>query len=283
MRSFRTALVQMDSRENQERNLKEMEQRVSEAAANGARLVVFPETADYIGEDFRGHAADVPGWLTRRLARIAGEYGIWLHAGSVTERYPGRGSAGKAVEKDKTGDSKLRNLSMLFSPAGELCAAYRKLHLFDVEVENGPSYRESDEITAGEELTVADTELGRIGMSVCYDLRFPEMFRKMTLEGAEILIVSANFTDATGRAHWEPLLRARAIENMCYVLACGQCGEKKSFRAHGHSMIISPWGEILSEAGTQPEIIYADLDGEYLYSCRRQIPCLNNRRPDIYG
>lgn len=267
MRKFRAALVQMDSQDDRKANLDVMEQCVAEAQGNGAELVVFPETVEYIGVDMAEHASQVPGPVTERFAGMAKRYGVWLHAGSITERREGKPC----------------NLSLVFGPDGHLEAGYRKLHLFDVEVEDGPSYRESDAIAAGNELVVARTELGSLGLSICYDLRFPRMYQQMAEQGAEVLIVSANFTDDTGKVHWEMLLRARAIENTCYVLACCQCGEKKAFRAHGHSMIIDPWGRILAEAGQNPEILYADLDPELLKSCRRQIPCLKNQRSDIYS
>lgn len=267
MRKFRAALVQMDSQDDRDRNLDTMERCTAQAGEHGAELVVFPETVEYIGADIAGHACLVPGPVTERFAGMAKRNRVWLYAGSITEK-----QAGKPC-----------NLSLVFGPDGRLEAGYRKLHLFDVDVEDGPAYRESDTIAAGKELVIARTELGALGMSICYDLRFPRMYQKMAEQGAEVLVVPANFTDDTGRAHWETLLRARAIENTCYVLACCQCGEKKAFRAHGHSMAIDPWGRVLAEAGEQPEILYVDLDPGLLASCRRQIPSLKNQRRDIYS
>ena len=266
MKDFRVALVQMDSQQNKEENLRKMEERTSEAVQHGAVLVVFPETVEYIGPDMAGHASGVPGRITERFSDMARKNGVWLHAGSITEKY----------------EKKARNLSMLFSPEGRCVASYCKLHMFDVTVEDGPSYRESDEILPGETVCLADTDLGRLGLSICYDLRFPQLYRLMADNGAEVLIVSANFTDPTGAAHWEPLLRARAIENTCYVLACGQCGQKPAFKAHGHSMVIDPWGRILAEAGEKEEILYADISSEVLKKTRKQIPCLQNQREDLY-
>lgn len=266
MKDFRVALVQMDSQQNKEENLRKMEERTSEAVQHGAVLVVFPETVEYIGPDMAGYASGVPGRITERFSDMARKNGVWLHAGSITEKY----------------EKKARNLSMLFSPEGRCVASYRKLHMFDVTVEDGPSYRESDEILPGETVCLAYTDLGRLGLSICYDLRFPQLYRLMADNGAEVLIVSANFTDPTGAAHWEPLLRARAIENTCYVLACGQCGQKPAFKAHGHSMVIDPWGRILAEAGEKEEILYADISSEVLKKTRKQIPCLQNQREDLY-
>ena len=266
MKDFRVALVQMESRQNKEENLRKMDERTSEAVQHGAVLVVFPETVEYIGPDMAGYASGVPGRITERFSDMARKNGVWLHAGSITEKY----------------EKKARNLSMLFSPEGRCVASYRKLHMFDVTVEDGPSYRESDEILPGETVCLAYTDLGRLGLSICYDLRFPQLYRLMADNGAEVLIVSANFTDPTGAAHWEPLLRARAIENTCYVLACGQCGQKPAFKAHGHSMVIDPWGRILAEAGEKEEILYADISSEVLKKTRKQIPCLQNQREDLY-
>lgn len=266
MKPCRAALVQMDSQADREENMKYAESAVAEAVGYGAGFVMLPETAEYIGPDFTGHAGKVPGPVSERFAGMAKRYGVWLHAGSVTERREGKPC----------------NLTMVFAPDGRLSALYRKVHLFDVAVEEGPSYRESAEIAAGDMLTLADTDIGRIGLSICYDLRFPQMYRLYAGRGAEILAVAANFTDATGEAHWEPLVRARAIENTCYVLACGQCGQKPAFRAHGHSMIVDPWGRVLAEAGDKPGIIYGDLEPEALLKARRQIPCLENQRDDLY-
>ena len=267
MKRCRAALVQMDSQSDREENMRCAEAAVAEAAGRGAEFVMLPETVEYIGEDFAGHASRIPGPVSERFAGMARKYEVWLHAGSVTERQ----------------ERKPCNLTMVFAPDGSLAAMYRKVHLFDVAVEDGPCYRESANIAAGDGLSLTDTAIGRIGLSICYDLRFPQMYRLYADRGAEILAVAANFTDTTGAAHWEPLLRARAIENTCYVLACGQCGTKPAFKAHGHSMIVDPWGRILSEAGEEPEILYADLEPEALRKARRQVPCLSNQRNDLYS
>lgn len=266
MRDITVALVQMDTQSDKEENLRNMEERIREAAKKGAGLVVFPETVEYIGPDLAGHASEVPGEITERFSRMARENNVWLHTGSITEKC----------------EEKSRNLSMLFSPEGRCVAEYRKLHMFDVTVEDGPCYRESKNIAPGDTVSLADTDFGRVGLSICYDLRFPQLYRLMADKGAEILIVSANFTDPTGEAHWEPLLRARAIENTCYVLACGQCGQKKAFKAHGHSMVVDPWGRIAAEAGEGEEILYARLSADILEKTRQQIPCLENQREDLY-
>lgn len=265
MKDCRVALVQMDSQADREANLKKMEQTAKEAAAHGAQLVIYPETVEYIGQGLARQASEVPGEITRRFSQLAAGHRIWLHTGSITEK----------------SEKKPRNLSMLFAPDGRLVAEYRKLHMFDVAVEDGPSYCESARIAAGDAVCLADTDFGRLGLSICYDLRFPGLYRLMADHGAEILIVAANFTAPTGAAHWETLLRARAIENTCYVLACGQCGQKEAFSAYGHSMVIDPWGRILAEAKDTEEIVYADLSADLLEKTRKELPCLKNQRSDI--
>lgn len=266
MKDITVALVQMDTQADKRKNLRKIKESVREAAGHGARLVVFPERADYIGSETAKHANTVPGEITEFFAALARENDVWLHTGSMAEK----------------SEKKPHNTSLLFSPDGSCRAKYRKLHMFDVNVENGPNCRESDDTAPGNQVCLADTEFGRMGLSVCYDLRFPQLYRLMADNGAEILVVSANFTDPTGAAHWEPLLRARAIENTCYVLACGQCGQKEAFKAHGHSMVIDPWGRILAKAGDKEEILYAQLSAEILEKTRKQIPCLQNQRDDLY-
>lgn len=229
--------------------------------------MIFPETAEYIGEDFRGHSREIPGEVTDFFADQAAQYGLYLHCGSLTERLS---------------DGKLRNTSLLFGPQGRILARYSKLHLFDVELEDGPSYRESQEISGGQEIVLADTSLCTIGFSICYDLRFPELFRLMARQGAQLLVNCANFTENTGKDHWEPLLRARAIENTCYVAAVGQCGQKPKFRAWGHSMLIDPWGHVVASLGEEPGLLVEEVDLARLDEVRRQIPSLRNGREDIY-
>ena len=265
--SFRAALIQMNSGTDEQQNMRRAEALLEQAVLSGASLVVFPETVDYIGEGMKEHAAEVPGAWDKFFSVKAGEYGIYIHGGSITQ-------------KNDSGNP--YNTSLMFGPDGSCIGDYRKLHMFDVEVADGPSYRESDEMTAGNEIVMVDTPLARFGLSVCYDLRFPEMYRIMAKNGASVLIVAANFTKVTGEKHWEPLLRARAIENTCYVLACCQCGKKTAFMAHGHSMIVSPMGELLVEAGDDESLIFADVDLDELVRARRQIPSLDNVREDVY-
>ncbi|MGN0313424.1 MAG: carbon-nitrogen hydrolase family protein [Fusicatenibacter sp.] len=267
MRKFTIGLVQMDSGPDINENMKLAENYVAEAARAGAEFVLFPETSEYIGKDIAGHASAVPGYVSRRFSSLAKRYGIYLHCGSMTVR---------------SGMGMPSNTSFLFGPDGETRACYSKLHMFDVDIPGGTVYRESDEIYPGNEIVMADTELGMFGFSICYDLRFPELYRLMAISGAEILLVSANFTHTTGERHWETLLRARAIENACFVVAADQCGTKPGFEAYGHSMIIDPFGEILAVSGERPQVLLAELDPELLIQARNQIPSLMNRRDDLY-
>lgn len=261
------ALVQMDSGEDERLNLRRAAKKVKEAARQGADLVILPETVDFIGRDMKGHGKAIPGAVTEELRELARETGIYLHCGSITE---------------SVGGERCRNTTLLFTPEGELGGRYSKLHMFDIEMEDGRGVRESAQIEGGDSVVLAETELGMLGFAICYDIRFPEMFRIMGRHQAQVILVCANFTDPTGKAHWESLLRARAIENTCYVLACGQCGDKWNYRAHGNSMIVDPWGRITARADEKEQILVGEIDLELANKTRRQIPSLENVRQDVY-
>jgi len=176
------------------------------------------------------------------------------------------------------------NTTILINPKGEVVAKYSKIHPFDVVIKYGPAIRESDQICPGNEIVTRDTgEVGHIGLSICYDMRFGELYRLMALEGAQILIVPSNFLTNTGKDHWEPLLRARAIENGCYVIAPAQCGAKPTFQAYGKSLMVDPWGNVIAKASDKPCVITAEIDLDYLGSVRSQLCTLQNRRSDIYN
>lgn len=266
MNRYCAAVVQMDSQDDRRCNLHKIEQYTAGAASAGAQLVVFPETVDYIGVDMRSNA-----WNQEEAEKFFGElaagYGIYVHCGSVTVN----------AESGRT-----CNRTMLFAPDGRCMGSYDKLHMFDIEAGQGASYKESSQICAGESIAGAKTELGTLGLAICYDIRFGEMFRLLALAGAQVLCVCANFTAPTGKEHWEPLLRARAIENGCYVLAANQTGSKPAFEAYGNSMIIDPWGKVIARSSNREEIIYVTVDLDYVNQIRRQIPSLSNRREDIY-
>jgi predicted amidohydrolase len=268
----RAAAVQLTSTADRERNLATADRLTRAAAAAGAELVVLPEkwTTFGTGDDLRAAAETIgAGEASTWAAAIARELGIDLVAGSISER----------VE----GEDRLRNTSLHYGPDGELKAAYRKIHMFDVEIE-GVEYRESDNEDPGDEAVLTATADGvEIGLTICYDLRFPELFRLLAVDGARILTVPAAFTVPTTRDHWEPLIRARAIENQAFVIAANQIGKHPpTHRSGGRSMIVDPWGIVLAAAPDTETVISADLDLEAQAAIRRRLPSLQNRRPAAY-
>jgi predicted amidohydrolase len=264
------ALVQLDATGDVDANIDRATALADQAAAGGARLVVLPEYLQFRGDDagFRASARPIPGPFTDAFAGVARQRGVWILAGSLAESI----------------DDSARpcNTSVLIDPDGSIAAAYRKIHLFDVAVDHGPVDTESARVSAGDQAVVADVDGVKIGLSVCYDLRFPELYRTLALAGAEVLAVPSNFTERTGRDHWEVLLRARAIENGAWVLAPGQAGGPPGQPAFGRSMIIDPWGTVVAQAPDGVGIIRADVDTDRVSAVRRQIPSLANRRPETY-
>jgi deaminated glutathione amidase len=271
MRVLRVACVQLNTRGDVAANVAAVEDLVEAAAAEGARLVALPETWSYKG----GHAGiaaaaeAVSGPSNAAMARLAARLDIFVLSGSIYEPSPAA--------------DLFYNTSALFGPDGSLLAVYRKIHLFDA-VSGAKVYRESDDVAAGDELVTAEVDGVHLGLTICYDLRFPELYRSLALRGAEVLCVPAAFTAPTGEAHWHVLLRARAIENGCCVVAPGQVGEHLPGReCYGHSLIADPWGEVLAEVGgDQPGLCVADLDLGRLAKDREQLPVLRHRRPDVY-
>ena len=270
MSVFKIGVIQMDSQDDKAVNLKKLEGFIDTAASNGARMIAMPENIDYIGpkEGAVANAEDIPGPLTEFFARKAREHSVWLHCGSFGERIPG--------------ETKLYNTSLMMDPKGNIVGRYEKIHLYDVNIKNGPSTKESDGKKAGERIVVCDTEFCKVGLSICYDMRFPEVYRIMALQGAKILFVPANYTQFTGKDHWEVVLRARAIENQCYVVAPGQIGKKPSFPAYGRSVVINPWGTVLCTAEDRECVIYAEIDTDYVDAIREQLPSFPNRQPKAY-
>lgn len=264
---YKVAVCQMDSQDDKQKNLMQAAEMIAENAKNGASIIVFPETMNYMGDGYRRQAETVPGETTDFLCRKAKEHGVWVLSGSFPE---------------KTETSCPKNTMALLSPDGGIFCKYSKLHMFDIELENGKSYKESASNTCGDEIVLAKTELGCFGFAICYDLRFGELFRLMALNGAQVIFVPSSFTAETGKAHWEPLLRARAIENGVYIVAADQTGEKSTMEAYGHSMVVDPWGNVLAEAGTGVCSIMAEIHPAMVESVRRQIPSLENRRTDMY-
>jgi predicted amidohydrolase len=261
------AAVQMSSGPDKRANLEKAQSFVREAARRQASLVVLPEVWNWRGK--RGeepdHAESIPGPTSERLSELARELRIFLQAVSMTERIDG--------------ERRCYNTALLFAPDGAIVARYRKIHLFDVEIPGQVSARESEGRKPGTETVVARTALGAIGLSVCYDLRFPELYRKLVRAGAEVLCIPSAFTFPTGTAHWEPLVRARAIENQCYVIAPDQYGASPNgYRDYGGSMIVDPWGTVLARAPEAEAVITAELDLDHLAKVRRELPSLTHVR-----
>ncbi|MFN2466729.1 MAG: carbon-nitrogen hydrolase family protein [Gaiellaceae bacterium] len=268
---MRIACVQLTSRADKAANLEQAERFLTAAAGGGADVVVLPEKWNLIGDadELRAGAETLEaGESVAAMSAWAKRLGISLVGGSVTERREGR--------------DKLSNTSVVFDPDGTIAAVYRKIHLFDVEV-GGLVYRESEAEEPGDEPVVCDVEDWCLGLSVCYDVRFPELYRILALEGAELLSVPAHFTERTGRDHWEVLLRARAIENQCFVAAAAQVGETRpGRRSYGRSLIADPWGVVLAQAPDAPGVIWAELDRARLREIRRTLPSLASRQPAAY-
>lgn len=248
-------------------NVREAERWIREAAARSAHVVALPEVFVWRGakKQEREAAEPIPGPTSEWLADLARELAIFLLGGSILEAIPGM--------------TKAYNTSLLFGPEGSLLGGYRKIHLFDVDLKEGVSTRESDTRAAGDQIVVAETQLCSMGLSICYDLRFPELYRRMMTRGAQLIFVPSAFTAYTGKAHWEVLLRSRAIENQTYVVAPAQFGKSpNSFETHGHSMIIDPWGKILAELPDGAGVITAEVDLGYLTKVRTELPCLEHRK-----
>ncbi|MBK1700888.1 carbon-nitrogen hydrolase family protein [Thiococcus pfennigii] len=264
------AAVQMASGPNVTANLLETERLVQEASECGAGLVVLPENFAFKGKRDHDQLAlrEEPGTgpLQDFLARIAAKYGIWLVGGTVPLK--------------TRADDRLRAASLVFDAHGRQVGRYDKIHLFDVNVPGtNERYEESATIEPGEEVVVLDSPFGRLGVAVCYDLRFPELFRCMLDQGVELLAVPSSFTAITGKAHWESLVRARAIENLAYVIAAAQGGYHMDGReTHGHSMIVDPWGAILGEVARGPGCVCCPFDPDLQATVRRNFPTIHHRR-----
>ena len=270
---MRAAAVQLNSTADKERNLATADRLVREAATRGAELVVLPEKWPVIGpaETLRAGAESLDGPALSWAREAARELAIELVAGSLSLREEGR--------------ERLVNASAHIGPDGEVKALYRKLHMFDVEVD-GTRYRESETEEPGGEVVVSHTADGvELGLSICYDLRFPELYRALAARGARVIVVPSAFTLATTRDHWEILLRARAIEDQAFVVAANQIGPHgPGLRSGGRSMIVDPWGVVLAQAPDAEAVIVADLDLERLDDVRRRLPSLANRRPaEVYA
>jgi len=263
----RVACVQVTSTPDMAANIDIACTFVRAAAADGAKLVLLPENATLLagGNAIRETAPEPGGHPARKaFAEVARETGVWLLAGSLAE---------------KASDGRLANRSLLFDADGATAAEFDKIHMFDVTLDDGESYHESKSYRPGDRAVVAETPWGPLGMTVCYDMRFPGLYRDLAQAGAVMLSVPSAFTVPTGRAHWHVLLRARAIETGCFVFAPAQCGTHYGKRrTYGHSLIIDPWGEILAEAGEEPGVITADIDLGAVEAARSKVPSLSHDR-----
>jgi deaminated glutathione amidase len=266
--SVRVAVVQMTSTDDVAANLAAARTFVAEAVGQGAAWVALPENFAYL----RREGTPIPcaqgldGEIVQCLRELARSHGVWILGGSFPESAP---------------DGRVHNTSLLVDVEGELAATYRKIHLFDVELaaQGGGTYRESDTVAPGKEVVVAETPFGPVGLSVCYDLRFPELYRAQAARGARFLCVPSAFTPETGRDHWEVLLRARAVENQCFVLAPAQWGRHHpDRRSHGRAMIVDPWGLVLACAPDRPGVVVAECDPSHQDRIRASLPALAHRR-----
>lgn len=272
---MKAALIQLNSSDDPAQNLTATRRWIDEAARAGAGFVLTPEVTNCVStsrtrqiEVLRDEDTDK---TLAALRQVAAQHGIWLLIGSLAL---------------KTDDSagRFANRSFLIAPDGGIMARYDKIHMFDVKIDAGETYRESDGYRPGIEAVIAATPFGRVGMTVCYDMRFPHLYRTLAKSGAQILTVPAAFSPVTGKAHWETLLRARAIETGCYVLAPAQCGRHGATRGkpretHGHSLAVAPWGEVLADGGEAPGITYVDLDLNEVAKARARVPSLTHDRP----
>ncbi len=268
MSAFRAACVQLRSSDDVEENIRTACDLIREAKGQGADFIATPENTTLMAVD-GGAKLDKSFSEERdpalpRFRALAEELRIWLLIGSL------------AI---KVSDSKTANRSFLIDPKGRIAARYDKIFLFDVDLPSGETYRESNTVAGGSTAVVADLPWGKLGLSICYDLRFPQLYRKLAHGGAVMLAVPSAFTETTGKAHWHVLLRARAIENSAFVIAPAQGGTHANGRqTYGHSLIVAPWGEILGEGGTEPGVIVADIDLDAVRSARERVPSLRHDR-----
>jgi deaminated glutathione amidase len=266
MSSFVAAVVQLSSGADRPANLARASALIRTAADRGAKLVVLPEVFPWRGPraDETGQAEAIPGPVTEAMAAVARETGVHLCMGSMLET---------------GGGDRSFNTSIVLGPSGDILGRYRKIHLFDVELPGRVCVRESDARAPGEDVVVVPTPLGRLGMSICYDLRFPELYRRLVQAGAEILLLPSAFTFPTGAAHWEVLCRARAIENQCWLLAANQTGQSPhGFHDYGNSLIVDPWGTVVARVGDGEGIALAEVDLTQLARVRSEMPCLDHVR-----
>ena len=266
---MRTALIQMPVTADKAVNLTVARDYVRRAADGGAQLAVLPEMfcCLYTNEAFRANAEPAGGPVHTAMAGLARETGLWLVAGSMPE----------------ADGERIYNTSFVFDPAGRQAAFHRKMHLFDIDVKGGQRFMESETFTAGDCVTVFDTPFGKLGLCICFDLRFPELARCMALAGARAIVTPAAFNMTTGPAHWELLFRQRAVDNQLFTLGVAPARDEQGpYVSYGNTILCSPWGEVLARAGSAPALLLADVDLNQNESIRAQLPLLSARRTDVY-
>ena len=255
--------------DNKNENLYKAEKMIRQAAKEGSELIVLPEmfNCPYENDFFPVFAEEFPGKSTQVLSDLAKELKIYIIGGSIPEFDNG----------------KIFNTSYVFDREGVLIGKHRKIHLFDIDIENGISFKESDALSKGDKVTVVDTEYCKIGIAICYDMRFPELMRLMVQQGAEMIIIPAAFNMTTGPAHWDLTLRARALDNQVYFAAVSPARNlQASYHAYGHSALADPWGKIIAQGNEKEDIIYGEVDLDHIKKIRNQLPLLKHRRSDLY-
>jgi omega-amidase len=268
---FKLALCQMKVTDDKNSNIKKAVDMIESSAKNKSNLVILPEmfNCPYENSKFRGYAEERDSSKTlKAISEAAKKFNIYIVAGSIPE-----------LEDDK-----FYNSSFTFDRKGEIIGSHRKVHLFDIDIPGKITFKESETLSAGDQINVIETDLCKIGVAICYDMRFPELLRIMALKGAELIVVPGAFNMTTGPAHWETLIRARAIDNQLYMAAVSPAqNEELSYVAYGNSMVADPWGKILARAGANEEIVYTDIDLSRIKEIRDELPVLKDRREDIYS
>jgi deaminated glutathione amidase len=267
---FIVAAIQLCSNEDKDRNLKLVSQFIDTAVGNGADVVVLPEMFNCCGhtEVMIKNAEKIPGYTTNTMSDKARQHGIYIVCGSIFE---------------KAGENKVYNTSVIVEHNGEILAKYSKIHLFDIDIQDKIRYKESEHVIAGDKIVTVNMGSFDAGLGICYDLRFCELFRNLALKGAKIIFIPSAFTQTTGEYHWEPLIKARAIENQVFVVAANQIGTSpNNITCYGKSMVVDPWGRVLAKAEDNENIITAEIDFNLLENVRTEVPLLKHRRTDLY-
>lgn len=272
MTTFRIAACQMNSRADKAANLATAGRLIDEAAGLGAQMVGLPEMFNFLADDgeLANAAEALDGPTAQFLCDKARQHGIYLHGGSIPTLIDG--------------SERIYNTTLVFDPQGEVIARYNKIHLFDIHIAGQSGYQESARVAPGHEMVTFETEYAQMGLTICYDIRFPELYRALTLAGARVIFQPAAFTLYTGKDHWETLIRARAIENQVYMVSPAQIGSHGSGKqCYGSTMIVDPWGTILARAPERECVVIAEVDDAAQDRLRAQLPALQHRRPEIYG